>query len=433
MCKRLGLLLAGTLAASSPGAQTQPRPAFFPIGSYELPEGDDDLRTMRAAGFNLFVCHSKAQLDRAAAAGAKGWVPLPMQLGRDPKLRARVEDVMDHPALAVWEAPDELAWNLAQNEELIRGPIYARPIPEWWWTNPGAMDEAYRKAEPVIDRFREGAAFVRELDRKRHPIWINEAAGSDMKLIRRYLSSVDIIGCDDYPIHGNYRTPARVADSAERYRAIGRGRPLWMVLQGFAWRRIMPDRKEGIAYPSFRETRHMAYSSITHGAGGLLYWGMNVVLAGRPSGPIPQDFRQSLFAMAGELSALEPFLLAEPRSGVHVNLIEAEGRRRPEDRGVSITARTSGGQWAIILVNEDNKPHFGVEVLGLPGLSGGRLDLLYGTESVDVSDGGFVTRLLPQEVKVFASSRRWECGNRTDRNYLGVVNEDPASTPAPER
>jgi len=412
------LILAALLASACPNLLSQHRPRFFPRGSYEVPDSGAELRAMAQAGFNLFVCHNKACLDRVAEAGARAWVPLPMHLGRDPKLKDRVEAVMDHPALLVWEAPDEIVWNLTQKEPLLKGANFVQARPDWWTTNPNALDEAFQRAAPAIDKFREGAAYVRELDRNRHPIWLNEAAPSDMKLIRRLIDSVDITGCDDYPVHGHSRSLLRVPDSTDRFLRIGLGRPIWMVLQGFAWREIMPERKEAIAYPSFRETRWMAWTSITHGASGVLYWGMNVSLGGRKSGPIPEGFRHSLYAIASELAALESFLV-EP------TLRAARVSAEPGGRGVSLTVRRSGDDWLVALVNEDDKPHFDVEVTGLPELSRRSFQQLYGTERVDAARGGFVTRLLPHEVKLFTVSGRGEGGYRQGRDYPGVLNDQP--------
>lgn len=406
------------LAPADLAAQELPR--FFPRGSYEVPDSDAELAAMARAGFNLFVCHSKACLDRVAAAGARAWAPLPMHLGRDPKLKDQVAAMKDHPALLVWEAPDEIVWNLTQKEPLLKGINFLEAAPDWWVSNPGALDEAYQRAEPGIDKFREGAAYVRELDRNQHPIWLNEAAPSDMKLIRRLIDSVDITGCDDYPVHGHSRHLPRVPDSTDRFVRIGLGRPVWMVLQGFAWREIMPTRKEGIAYPSFQETRWMAWTSITHGASGVLYWGMNVSVGGRKSGPIPEAFRHSLYAIASELAALEPFLLEPNQQGARVSPVKGE-------RGISLTVRRSGKDWLVALVNEDNKPHFDVEVTGLPELNGRALKQLYGAERADVRGGWFVTRLLPHQVKLFTVSGNGEGAYRQGRDYPGVLNEQPNS------
>ena len=59
----------------------------------------------------------------------------------------------------------------------------------------------------------------------------------------------------------------------------------------------------------------------------------------------------------------------------------------------------------------------GVEVVGLEKLNGQTLELLYGSERAAVERGGFVTRIKPQEVKMFATSRQWETSRRAGRDF----------------
>jgi hypothetical protein len=183
-----------------------------------------------------------------------------------------------------------------------------------------------------------------------------------------------------------------------------------MVLQGFSWH-LLPERQRQLAYPSFEQTRMMAWDAITQGARGIIYWGTEFVPAeGAP-------FRQSLLAMAAELNALQPFLTATEQAGVKVELIEREGRSRPDERGVGVSVRRAGNEWLVALVNRDKHPHMGVDLTGLELLNGRTLHLLYGGESETVKDGGFVARLLPQQVKVFATGRQFEASMRRGRDF----------------
>ena len=77
-------------------------------------------------------------------------------------------------------------------------------------------------------------------------------------------------------------------------------------------------------------------------------------------------------------------------------------------RGVSITARRIGREWLIVLVNEDEHAHMGIEVTGLDALNGTEFVELYGEEKTIISEGAFVTRLRSFEVKLFATHRKWE-------------------------
>jgi hypothetical protein len=383
----------------------------FPIGSYEMPKSDADLKSMAEAGMNLVHCGNAADLDRAAAVGMLGWVNIPMQLGDDPKgvLRKAIDGVKAHPALAVWEGPDEVVWNFTAYSQLYRSGIH-KVKGEWWLQTPNARTYAEKEAAQLMPKLREGARLVRALDPKRRPLWINEAAKSDLGYIRQYIDSIDITGCDIYPIHDKEKEPATVADYTDRFKAIGRGRPVYMVLQAFSWGDLKGFSPEAVTYPTFTETRLMAYASLTHGAKALLYWGSTTVPQGDP-------FRGSILAMTSELSALQPFLVAPEDKTVRVKLIESEGRGQVGDRGVSWMARRTATDWLIVLANEDAREHMGVEVGGLALLNGRTLHELYAADSVKVSRGEFIARLQPHQVKVYSTSRKFETARRAGREY----------------
>lgn len=199
---------------------------------------------------------------------------------------------------------------------------------------------------------------------------------------------------------------------------LGENRPVWMVLQGFAWHDLnFPGDTEKAAYPSFSETRLMAYSAIAHGAKGVLYWGTYSIPPETGAG-----FRDSIYAMTSELAKLQPFLTAPEEKSVRLVLTESTGRPEAGERGVRWMARRAGSDWLIVLVNEDEHPHMGVEVEGLDALNGRQLELLYGTESATVREGEFITRLMPLEVKVFATSRKWESARQAGRGFTDKKN-----------
>lgn len=83
---------------------------LFPIGFYAIPQDDAALKEMVDAGANIVRCGNKEDLDRAHAAGIVGWMPLPLQAGPTDALRKQVNTIKEHPALAVWEGPDEVVW-----------------------------------------------------------------------------------------------------------------------------------------------------------------------------------------------------------------------------------------------------------------------------------------------------------------------------------
>lgn len=404
-----GLLCAAALClagAPSDGLLRHSGRVLFPIGSYELPKEDAALREMAAAGINLVRCHNRQDLDRAAAAGLLAWVPLPLDLGPDDaRLTGLIASVRDHPALAVWEGPDEIVWNFTAYSGLFRNGTYPT-ADEWWRQTPLAVEYAERRAAAILPKLRAAIEMLRRADPAGRPVWINEAARSDLKFIRQYLDNIEITGCDIYPIHASRREPLAVADYTQRYKRVGRNRPVWMVLQGFAWGELA-GRAEAVTYPSFTETRLMAWLAITHGARGILYWGMDAA-------PPPAAFRQSLYAITSELAALQPFLTAPDASGVRVEVIDSENFGKLA-RGVSWLCRQVGDDWLVALINQDDQPHMGVVVSGVKGAA--RLELLYGSEDVEVSQGEFITRLLPFQVKLFATGRKWEAARKAGREF----------------
>lgn len=403
------LLVPGLLAAAnaSSGFISKNGKVLFPIASYELPKDDAALKEMAEAGINLFHCNSKADLDRVAAVGAKGWVSLNMQAGgADEKLRARIVELKDHSALAAWEGPDEIVWNITAYSGLYRNKTYPSPD-EWWRQTPLAINYSEREAARIMPNLVSAAKLIRQLDTAGRPIWINEAAESDLKLIREYLDSIDITGCDVYPIHAERRQPMEAANFTLRYRKVGREKPVWMVLQGFAWGEL-PGYKEATTYPTFAETRAMAWASITNGARAVLYWGMSAA-------PPVASFRQSLYAMTSELAAAQPLLVVPNARGTRVEVIDSKNFDKPA-RGVSSIIRQLGGEWLVVLVNEDNFAHMGVVVHGLTGVT--HLDELYSPYRSHVRRGELVTRLLPYEVKIFASSRKWESRRSEGRGFV---------------
>ncbi|MDE0685701.1 MAG: hypothetical protein OXI63_22460 [Candidatus Poribacteria bacterium] len=390
---------------------------LFPIGFYEHPAEADALRDMAESGVNLVLCGSEEALDRAQAHGMMGWVPLGLQSGPTPEFQERIRSLAAHPALAVWEGPDEVVWGFTAYSGLWKQDQLA-VFPnkgEWWMQTPLAIEYSEERAAEIMPKMRGAIEFIRSVDPHNRQIWINEARDSDLKFVRQYIDFVDITGCDDYPIRAESRPAIRVADATDRWRQVGKGRPVWMVLQGFTWSDLDDGDTDITAFPTFAESRLMVYACITHGARGILYWGSSYMKSEGKEG-----FRKSLYALTSELAALQPFLTAPVESYVTVNLID-DGRTDIAPpmsvRGVSITARRTGRDWLIVLVNEDEHPHMGVEVAGLDALNGTEFVELYGEEKTTVSDGSFSTRIRPLEVKLFATHRKWETDRREGRDF----------------
>ena len=382
---------------------------LFPLGCYELPKDDAELERMSMAGINLVRCGSRSDLDRAASVGMSGWIVVPMQQGSSDALREKIESVMTHSALAVWEGPDEVVHNFTAWSGLYRTKKIYKSQDAWAKQSPEAIAYSEEQAKQIIPKLHEAIKLIRTLDQNKHQIWINEAAKSDLKFVRQYISYIDITGCDIYPVKESSKDVVEVGDATERWKRVGRNeKPVWIVLQAFSWNELGDYYgHKTVVYPSFIESRFMAYDVIVHGARGILYWGSHYLKS--------PEFRQSLYALTSELSALQTFLVAPDYSQAHLVLVELQPV--PSARGVRMSVRRAGQNWIIIMVNEDYKPYLGVEVTGLDILNGRTLELLYGDEKVTVERGEFITRIKHLEVKVFATASKWEARQREGRNF----------------
>jgi hypothetical protein len=393
---------------------------LFPVGSYYTPRDDAALKEMVDAGFNLFNCGSKAELDRIQKFGAQGWIALPMAQGLTPEFKKLVGSVAGHPALALWEGPDEVVWGFTANSRLYKKlKVYHTPG-AWKKLTPEAMQYAKRQSEIIMPNIHNCISYIRSMDPHNLQVWINEAENSDMAYVDQYMDAVDITGCDIYPIKTKPLDSARprkemqfIGRSARRWNVISEGKPVWMVLQAFSWPELAvvePEHALGrpLAYPSFDETRYMAYDVITNGTRGVLYWDMRFLTS--------EPFRQSLYGMARELNALQPFLTTDPQP-IKVSTYLPE---KDNNNQVAYTARQYGRDWMVALVNESDTTQMATLVEGLDHLDGYKLMELYGDEEVQVKNGRFITRLKPFQVKVFATSRKWEATDRKARDYPGL-------------
>jgi len=381
---------------------------LFPIGFYELPADDAKLKAMADAGVNLVRCGKRADLDRLQALGMQAVVPLSLQQGATDALRKRVESLKDHPAVAVWEGPDEVVWNFTAYSGLFRKHGVYKTRDAWWKQAPEAIEYSESKGREIVPKLREGIRLVRKLDPHKRQVWFNEAHESDLKFVRAYLDDVDITGCDLYPVKHKAPRLHMMGPAVEHWKRVGRGKPVWMVLQAFSWNELGDYYgAKQTAYPTFPESRFMAYDVIAHGGRGILYWGSRFLKS--------DPFRQSVYALTSELAALQPFLVAPEVPDTRVRVIEPdEGLRL---RGACHSVRRSGDDWLIILVNDDKVRHMGVEVTGLNAIEGRELVLLYGIETATIRHGELITRMQPFEVKVFATGRKWETKRRNGRKF----------------
>lgn len=381
---------------------------LFPLGFYEHPKDTGELKRMAEHGVNIVHCHSIEDLDRAAAVGMLGVMPLPLQNGLTDALKAKVMEVKEHPALAVWEGPDEIIWNITAFSGLYRSGVHTERG-EWWQQTDNAVHYSEAQAKEVISNMKEAVEWIRRVDLLEHPFWMNEALRSDLIYTRDYLDFMDITGCDIYPVKRDDQRVYRMGPATDRWLDVSRGKPIWMVLQAFAWSEI-DDRYRGEepTYPTFAQSRFIAYDVIAHGARGIQYWGSAYMKS--------DEFRQSLYALTSELAALQPFLTRADYEAVHAKVIGNPDNEEPS-RGVMHLMRQYEDDWLLVVVNEDNQWQMGVEVDGLDEVNGKTMHLLYEDQDYTIRNGELLTRIPPYGVQVYCTSRKYETGKRRGREF----------------
>lgn len=309
---------------------------LFGLGMYERPRTREEWQTWRAAGINLVHCQSRDQLDEAQASGMFGWVSVPMVLpdGDDGSaLAERVDSLKDHPALAVWEAPDEAILAAWRNRAGSR--------------DPATIAETERSFDALVRCFGRGAALVRKHD-PGPKLWLNEAVISPVDVLARCAPFVDIVGFDYYPIpERTWRPMNLMGPDTSRFRDAAPGKELWIVQQAFNWAHVGEDPAQfGDAAPTRDQCRFMAWQAILHGATGLLWWG-----SAHEKRPFP--FLDDLMSVVHEIDGLHEFLNAGPISGVDVRTNRS---LRAPTLGCSCSVRRVGERTLLVLLNEDSYP-----------------------------------------------------------------------------
>ncbi len=297
---------------------------FFPIGVYYVPYSDRGLSEAAKAGFNLALCPGGPMAAKALKKfeeyGLMAWVPIGglMKLDQDKearaaKLKETVERLKNEKALLVWESVDE-------------------PV---WGSNTEGLLEGYRA--------------VKALDPD-HPVWTNHAPRNTIAELARFNAATDITGCDIYPVPEPQtqsdlpnKTIAVVADETQKQKTtVADRKPIWMVLQGFAWAelRVKQGGKAEPVYPTYEQSRFMAYDAIVHGARGILYWGTRYTER-------PSRFLNDVKRVASELSDLTPVLTA-PDSKTPLTI-------EPPDAPIKALVKDVGPDRYVFAVNESAK------------------------------------------------------------------------------
>lgn len=433
----------------------------FVIGLYENPADDAILQEVAEAGVNLVHASAdKAALDRLHAHHLRAWINTGYnidfsenQAARQAGLEKMAGDFGGHPALLVWEVPDEALWNcfyratqwrrgeepaqlrakiaelddealqtelremMQRSSDLWEKGLYAESeeTANAVWQKLGqespqpdfGISNAPERAAKMCAGMLQGYEFLKKTD-PNHPVWMNHAPRNQLNQLAAFNRAADIVGCDIYPVrefetgHSDLaeRTLAAVGAYTDRMQAAALGKvgwspdkPVWMVLQGFGWRDLSdnpdPDPEKG-RRPTLEETRFMAYDAIVHGARGILYWGTY---------RIEKDSQlwRDLLTVIGELNALQPVLSAPDASGEFpVTIAETFGS---VDRGIRILPKAVSGKTWFLVVNDWTDP-LTYTIGGLDDFNGVRYVENYTEDEATVSDSKMTFTIPGQGVHV---------------------------------
>ncbi|NUM56402.1 MAG: hypothetical protein HUU46_22420 [Candidatus Hydrogenedentes bacterium] len=388
--------LAWATAYDTDGAITVDGKRTFIVGTYMVgnkytaPQPTPELyKELADAGFNL-VQAAPENLDTAHAAGLMTWLGAGVV---DPKdfessakaLTERVNAVKGHPSLAFLETSDEPAWTWMKAEARISA-------------------EAFAKSYPI----------VKAAD-SNHLLYTNHAPTNLISTLVAYNAGTDIVAVDIYPVNPGNLTPqyalfedglqgdlnnthiSQVGEYCDKMRTVaGPSRPVFMVLQAFAWEMLRDEKERDpakVLYPRYEQSRFMAWQSIVHGANGIVYWGSYYT-------PQPSECWDGIKRVTREIADLRD-VIAQRTASIALELTYHELGRSVDD-GVQWLAKEHGGKLYLFTCNADKSP-CRVTFNGLGGWT--KCTVISEDRIAAVSDGALTEDWAPFGVRLYEFSR----------------------------
>jgi hypothetical protein len=358
---------------------------FFVRGWYS--DGDPArLRRLAAGGFNAVLDYgmtarpietTRAYLDEARRL--------------DVAVILCVNDV--YPSATYREQLGEWRGNAAILEGVVRA-FRDHPAVLAWYQNDELPPE---KKDEIAAYSRR----IRELDPRRPQLMVHHRPPA----MPAFLDAADLFGIDHYPVpqHG----PEAVGRLFDEARAAVRARPLWAVLQNFAWYQHKDPEKPIVAGdlaterarlptaaewrdgrpPTEAEVRAMAYLALVHGAEGLLFW----CLYNLDFLPDRAERWAAACRLGAELRELDPVLLEGERE-----------RRAWNDPRIHACVVAHGGRDHILAVNASPDP---VRTEIAWRVEGGA-SVLFEGRTVEVREGTLTDFFAPFARHVYVAARR---------------------------
>ena len=246
----------------------------FPIGfspgppTYgTTPSGKDALQELRDAGGLLhrmvqtsnwddqMISNQQAALDWAAQHGMYVWLNLrelskfsATDTATPASLRTIVNTFKNHPGLGLWKNFDEA-----------------------WWAGVSVAD------------LQRGYNVIKQEDTN-HPVVQTHAPRGTVADLQPYNVAADILAVDIYPVtaSGSASNPpitntqvSQVGDWTQALSQVANGEKQYWLIEQIAFSGTTPPAKT-LVFPTFTQSRYMAYQAIVNGARGLLFFGGNI-------------------------------------------------------------------------------------------------------------------------------------------------------------
>jgi hypothetical protein len=289
---------------------------------------------------------------------------------REAELRSVVNQFKDHPALGVWKNKDEA-----------------------WW------------GDTSVDDLQRGYDVIRQEDIN-HPIEQTHAPRGTVENLRPYNVAADILGLDIYPVSippGTHsllpnKEISMVGDWTQFLAQVADGQKQYWMIEQIAWSGVTPPART-LIFPTFRQSRFMAYQAIINGARGLMFFGGNVAatlnMQDAPLGwnwTFWNDVLKHVVRELGDHSALAEALVA-PESTLPVTMT---GTSTPD---VEFAVREAP-PYLYILACKREGTATNVTLSGLPAWAASG-EVLYESRTITAVNGQFTDAFAPFDVHVY--------------------------------
>ncbi|RLD73585.1 MAG: hypothetical protein DRJ07_20635 [Bacteroidetes bacterium] len=347
----------------------------FIIGSYHHPKTPDPFKTLSQNGYNYVKVNADSlELNEAQKNNLNTWIYTNAVNEKDTvagkkSLTDLVRKYKDHSALLYWEIEDEPAW-------------------KWNSAVARVSPERMKKAYDII-----------KTEDPKHAIVTNHAPINLVSTLKKYNTSCDLVLVDVYPVipygikpsmalfpnglQGDLLNPyiSQVGEYIDKMKmVVDNSRPVFAVLQGFSWEmlKLEKERDSGmVLYPTYEQSRFMAFNAIVHGVTGIVYWGTNYT-------PQPSKFMDELYAVTGELGEMQEILAS--KTTLNAIKIEYHEMGYSVDSGIEFITKEVNGKIYLIVVNSD-KNLVKVTFSGLKGLKSAKV--LKENRSLKIREGSF--------------------------------------------